>query len=663
MAQRLLQVWLPCFALVMCVMTAAGMAASSHAAKSGRGGRSGHHAKTPLRAGVTVAGHVGTAGASTSFRLKATLPRHDKLARYTLSFGDRSERKGSRLPGSARHTYAKAGHYSVVLTVVDRRGRRAGAKQRVVVHAASGGKPGGNPTGGDPGPALRAQLKTWLGSDPAVGDNADPTNQLNEEATVGSVSNLYPGALVQGNPSYITTGQLKPIPMAPGSGTLTLVGTHLEPSSGGTVTRHVSPATKANVATAVASLQGQSFNPNSVEAVASDFEVVTSSKQATLDAKASFSYGPVGASGFFDTADDSSQSHVLFTLREVYYDISYDPDAGSAGLSDLDAFLAPGTTVAQAQTCGCMSTSNPPMYVEKVTYGSEFLFMANSTADSSDLKAGLQAAVKAGFSASASVSTEQKAMLDQTNIKVLAVGGDTTNLATVISGSLGDDGKGVLSALKAYAQAAIADPHGAQLADPIAYTLDYIDNSAVGEFAPRPDARQAPPDSDTTQTMQLTVTTTDQDKDGGDPWTVSLTVPESSGQEQVLNGVSPTLTLPNPIGTVSASQLTFTNNSTFVFTVPLPQTIPVYDIPGSILTITDSGHSWHGGVNVAFKLPDGNFYRSFTSEPGMYWNDNNNDPNRCNQKQGSNQEVSTYQFALNELSDAASTAPACAGPA
>jgi hypothetical protein len=89
----------------------------------------------------------------------------------------------------------------------------------------------------------------------------------------------------------------------------------------------------------------------------------------------------------------------------------------------------------------------------------------------------------------------------------------------------------------------------------------------------------------------------------------------------------------------------------------------VYDIAGSILTITDSGHSWHGGVNVAFKLPDNNYYRSFTSEPGMYWNDNNDDPNRCNQKQGQNQEVSTYTFPLNEVNDPAATTATCATPA
>ncbi|MGH2877699.1 MAG: thiol-activated cytolysin family protein, partial [Solirubrobacteraceae bacterium] len=468
---------------------------------------------------------------------------------------------------------------------------------------------------------------------------------------------LYPGALVQGNPSYITTGQLKPIPMQPGSGTLTLAGAHLEPSSGGSVTRHVSPANGANVSDAVASLQGQKFNPSSVDAVASDFQVVTSSKQATLDAKASFSYGPVGASGFFNTANDSTQSHVLFTLREVYYDIAYDPDIGGSGLSDLDAFFAPGTTAAQAQACGCMSTANPPMYVKKVTYGSEFLFMASSTADSSDLKAGLQAAVKFGFSASASVSTEQKALLDQTSIKVLAVGGDTKNLATVISGSLGNDGKDVLSALKTYAQAAIADPDGAQLAQPIAYTLDYIDNTPVGEFAPQPDAKQPPANTDTTSSMRLTVTTTDQDKDGGDPWTVSLTVPESSGNKQVLNAFSPSwcTTLLGRQVCSTATDMTFGNNSTYTVTVPLGQSVPVYDLAGATLRITDSGHSWHGGVNVDFLLPDNSWYRTFTSYSGMYWNDDNTDPHGCN----TGHEISTYTFSLNEVNDPKAIAAAC----
>jgi hypothetical protein len=632
---------------------------SSHRAKRARrraGSSRSHRGGGCLKASITVQGQPGAAGAPTTFALRLR-PKAAKIRGYAVDYGDGStSRGGRRLPKSITHVYRNAGRYTIALKVKGSHHTSAKARVSVAVLAAHPAGKAAAPSGSTaPGydPALRNQLNSWLGERPAVGDNREAKNQLTENATLGSVPNLYPGSLVQGDAPDLTTGVLKPIPLQPNSGTLTLDGAHLAPASGGSVTRHVAPGNAANVANAVSDMQGQNFNPNSVESVATDFKIVTSSKEAKLDAKAAFSYAGIGkASGFFNEADSSTESHVLFSMREIYYTISYRPDPlpGSA-FDDVDAFFAPGTTVQQAQECQCMSTEKPPAFVKSVTYGSQFLFMASSTADASDLKEGLEASVNVGaFGGSGSVSSRQKALLDQTEIQVLAVGGDTNGLASVISGSLGDGGKGVLEALKKYAQAAVADPNGAQLAQPIFYTLDYVDNTPIGEFAPNPPAATPPANSDVTNSLELTMNTTDENKDEGDPVRLSLTVPTSHGNLQVLNNVVPTYPV-DPCG-VTPFCYPLTNwelheNSSIKVVVPLPQSVPVYDIPGSTLTISDAGHSWHVGFKMAFKLPDTNYYTAFTSKPGMYYMDDNSDP--CHIEQ----EVSAYTFTMYEVNDPA----------
>jgi PKD repeat protein len=627
-----------------------------HRASASRARRHGNRARGCLKVSLEVQGQPGAAGAATSFALSVR-PKRSKIRSYKLDFGDGGKSTGKRrLPKSVQHVYRNAGSYTVKLTV--KGSHKASAKGRVSVTVPAAGAarskaPAPAATQPPPSydPALRKQLDTWLGERPPVGDNREPDNRLTENATLGTVPNLYPGSLVQGDEPDITTGVLKPIPLPPNSGTLTLDGAHLAPASGGSVTQHVTPASAANVAEAVSAMQGQKFNPDSVQSVATDFQVVTSSQEAKLDAKASFSYAGLGkASGFFNEAESTKESHVLFSMREIYYTISYRPDpVPGSPYDDIDAFFAPGTTVADAQACNCMSTEKPPMFVKSVAYGSQFLFMASSTADSRDLKEGLEASVKVGaFGGSGSVSSQQKALLDQTEIKVLAIGGNTNGLGTVISGSLGEGGKGVLEALKKYAQAAIADPSGAQIAQPIFYTLDYIDNTPVGEFSPNPPARTPPASTDLTEYLYLTFNTGDENKDEGDAVRLTLVVPERDGNHVVYDGVptfKPSPTWNCSVGfCFSATSLSFNENGSITFYLPV--SVPVYDIPGSQLTVRDGGHSWHVQTEAAFTVPDvEDPLIAFRSRDNMYFMDDNEDP--CHIRQ----EVAAYTFTMYEVSD------------
>lgn len=105
---------------------------------------------------VSVAGPSrATVGTAVSIKLKCNAPKGRKLARFTLSFGDRSKAQRGRKPPTKRirHTYRQAGTFTVKLTVVDTRGARRSATHRIRVstsdptgHGTPTPNPGGTPT-------------------------------------------------------------------------------------------------------------------------------------------------------------------------------------------------------------------------------------------------------------------------------------------------------------------------------------------------------------------------------------------------------------------------------------------------------------------------------------------------------------------------------------
>src|SRR5579862_2596307 len=84
--------------------------------------------------------HVSTAKPAVGTKVVADasrshLPKGDGLRRAKVSFGDGSAVTLHSLKALARHAYAKAGTYTVVLTIVDKHGVKVTKSKQVVVHA------------------------------------------------------------------------------------------------------------------------------------------------------------------------------------------------------------------------------------------------------------------------------------------------------------------------------------------------------------------------------------------------------------------------------------------------------------------------------------------------------------------------------------------------
>jgi hypothetical protein len=633
-----------------CAITSGAVATVSAAARAAR------HAHRHLSVSIHVIGSPGTAGGATRFALGYTVPAHDKLVAYTVSFGDGSRVAGKQLPGRVGHTFERAGEYTVRLTVKDRRSQRASSNVQVLVpsggqgpggsgggnggnggnggagggggaggNGGSGGGNGGGSGGGPSGPSLRSLLQQWTGSDPVVGNPATGSQEGSTgDWTLGPINHLYPGAVVEGAPGNIESANLVPVPMTPGPGTVTL--TDVQVGHGGSLSSHLPSANEASVDQAVNDLRTQTqFAPATVDTSTLNFQQVTSSQQAAYDAQASFSYAGLGSGSVdFSSASSNSSNHLLFELTNTFYGVNYTPDTGPSGYGNFDAFFAPGTTAAQAQGCGCLSASNPPMYISHVTYGTRFLFIANSTADTSEMKLAIKAAVSIGASGSGSLTADEKSTLDETSIQVVAVGGSTNADGDAIAGALGQNGSNVQGWLSDYVKQALNT--GATHAVPISYTLNYLDGNRVGEYPAVPQSGQASSGSDLVSGVTLTVNMGDNDKECQTPVTAIFT--DNTGQQvynQIIAGPgapratpgtdschSPSTICPNPHEGNDYWNNQSSGQPAIVCQLTFANQIHAYSLQGATLQIKGPGYSWYAGFNVTVTLP------TDSGQPGTY---------------------------------------------
>jgi Thiol-activated cytolysin/PKD domain len=595
-----------------------------------------------LVAKLSLQGRPGTAGSATRFKLGATLPNGDKLKRFTLTFGDGSSTSGARLKQRLGHTYRTSGTFQATLTLVDRKRKRVSSTIRVAVPPSGGGQ------------TLRDELAAWTAGHPAVGD---PNTGLQESAegdsTLGPVQNLFPGAVVHGDATSIENGILTPIPLAPASGTVVLTDVQLQ--SGGKVSEHVNQADKNSVTQAVQDLRGQeAFHPVGIDTGSLNFQDVTSSQQAATDLQASFSYAGFGkANGDFSEADNQSEHHVLFEMTEKYYGVDYTPDyAPGTRYNDLDAFFAPGTTAKQGQQCGCMGSSMPPMYVSHVTYGTRFLFLANSKADTQEMKSALSASVQYGpASGTANLTSAEKSVLDEMSLQVVAIGGNTTDVGSAMAGALGNGGKDVTDWLANFVKQSLKD--GATASVPLSYTLSYLDDHRVGEYAAQPAVNNPIPDGDMIDHVDVDVMMGTDDRTCSQPVTFSLydnqneallsglTIAGNGGGWNACRTSSPYC--PNPQwGSNWGNQggADYWNNlqsgqPTIDCRIPFPHPVHAYAIAGSKVSIVSPGDSWHAGFAVRFDLPavGGNNYAgsyiSYITTPNMFFDVDAHNGNPC----------------------------------
>jgi hypothetical protein len=304
-----------------------------------------------------------------------------------------------------------------------------------------------------------------------TGASVDPKNSLDSfSAYILDSDVLYPGSLIQGDPSLIATGRLAPLGLTGAGGTLVLAGATFADGAA-RVYRHVSTASQADVDQAISELTHQSFAPDQFGSAAPTYHRVYSKEQAQLELDASFSGFGADVDSFFSSAQESTKNHIEFALQQTFFSVSFTPDGESITPS---SFFMPDATLSEAELH--TSKGSPPLYVSAVGYGRALYFMASCDASMDDMQAALNATYSSALQGgSVSMSLRHQLTLAQCQIQALAIGGSAAAAAPILSTFSGAD---VASQLRDYVAKGLdfgsPSTSHAVAAQPLWYKLSYL---------------------------------------------------------------------------------------------------------------------------------------------------------------------------------------------
>jgi thiol-activated cytolysin len=268
---------------------------------------------------------------------------------------------------------------------------------------------------------------------------------------------LWPGALVQGATIQAGTPALIPARRAPATITI-------EPSSGRNSAVVENP-TNASVLAAVQSLAASNVLPSTVAKVGYDRKEAYSLDQAMLSLGLSASWLGGGARAALDVSSRAESRTVFVKFVQAYFPVGFTPPASPELVFDA------GVTRRDIEPW--MSNGNPPGYIASVTYGRILIFKVTATSSHDDIKAALDMSFQGGaWKGDAALRTRLTNVLQQSQIQLLALGGDARDAVRIITANN----------LKGYFESgATYSPRSP--GTPISYTVKFLRTNRLASLA------------------------------------------------------------------------------------------------------------------------------------------------------------------------------------
>ena len=240
------------------------------------------------------------------------------------------------------------------------------------------------------------------------------TDGTGEFQTLGGVATeIYPGALLQGNTINNVKPQAIPLKRAGGSISYNLNDGNLKAS------QDLDEMSESQVRQAMNNIISGSSGVVPSNFVLT-YENVFSEEQLALEMGLSYEGYGVKAEGKLSFSTENTYNRVLVKLNQSYYDISYDFPTSyddvfdeSVAAEDLDKYI---------------QADNPATYIKKVTYGRIFYMLIESTSSLEEMNTQISASYD-GFNNDIEGNLEVDTMkkMENLKVKVIAYGGDSQN--------------------------------------------------------------------------------------------------------------------------------------------------------------------------------------------------------------------------------------------
>lgn len=312
--------------------------------------------------------------------------------------------------------------------------------------------------------AVECSIRDWKEEDYRV---------LNDRVLLnGSDGIIYPGAIVQGG--ELLSGTYTPVTIPRTGGKLWVEGIVLD--EGAPYYAEVTEINGAYVQQAIQNLIGGKIRGT---AAAIDYEVsqTYSYDQLLFNLGISGKYG-IGLLGgslktYFDSISEHKKNTVFLKFVQKFYNINFEvPSTPISVFRDGENFQDPQQQIREG---------NPPLYVQKVSYGRVVLLIAESDYDAIDVKASLDAAYR-GLTLEGKVNSglTYQEVLARTTVHYTVIGGGADEGVKPIAAKPAE----MFAAVNAYiASAKSATFSASNPGFPILYTLNYLSTNQVAKMS------------------------------------------------------------------------------------------------------------------------------------------------------------------------------------
>jgi thiol-activated cytolysin len=240
------------------------------------------------------------------------------------------------------------------------------------------------------------------------------TDGTGEFQTLGGVaSEIYPGALLQGETINNVKPQGIPLKRAGGSISYTLNDGNLQAS------QDLDEMSESQVRQAMNNIISGSSGVVPSNFVL-NYENVFSEEQLALEMGLSYEGYGVKAEGKLAFSSENTYNRVLVKLNQSYYDVSYDFPTSYDDVFD--------ESVTPEDLNKYVQADNPATYIKKVTYGRIFYMLIESTSSLDEMNTQISASYESfnnKIDGDLKVDTMNK--MENLKVKVIAYGGDSQN--------------------------------------------------------------------------------------------------------------------------------------------------------------------------------------------------------------------------------------------
>jgi len=289
-----------------------------------------------------------------------------------------------------------------------------------------------------------------------------------------NADSLWPGAVIQGR--SMRSGILDPVNLRRAPGTITLTNLTVSRESGDErplYSREIKDPTNASIQEAMQEMVNKGVQTDTAAKVSFAAHQFYSLDHAMLKVGMSGSWLAANVRSQLDATSTAEKTHFVVQFAQSYYTVAFSPS--SAGASGPQAFFAGDIKLDAASRY--IQKDNPPAFVSSVTYGRMLFLFISSSSTSAELRAALNGAFRAAVvSGSTDIDARQREVLQNSDIRILALGGGAGTTVDLLGGA------DKLGGLRKYLTEGINFSR-TNPGVPISYQLRYLKDNSIARLS------------------------------------------------------------------------------------------------------------------------------------------------------------------------------------